>query len=293
MKMSYKQKRVAAIHDISCFGRCSLTVALPVLSAVGIETSIIPTAILSTHTGGFSGYTVRDLTEDILPIAEHWRTLDIGFDAMYSGYLASFEQLDLVGKLFDMFGSEDAFIFVDPVMADNGKLYPAFDMEFSRGMARLCTKADAIVPNLTEAAFLLGEEYREGPYDRYYIEGLMKRLAELGPRQIILSGVFFDEEHLGAAAYDKASGEIAYAFSERLPGYYHGTGDVFGSSLLAALLGNCTLQQSIQLAVDFTVGSLRRSKAEGHDDRFGVNFEYGLAELARSLPPTGSKRKAI
>lgn len=286
-----KQKRVAAVHDISCFGRCSLTVALPILSASGIETSVIPTAILSTHTGGFTDFTVRDLTDDILPIARHWKSLNLGFDAIYTGYLGSFRQLGIVEELFAMFRNGNNLIYVDPVMADNGIMYSAFDKTFARGMAKMCAKADVIIPNITEAVFMLGEEYIEGPYTKDYIEGLLRKLAGLGPQKVFLTGVYFDEKRLGAATYDSASGEYSYGFSEKLEGYYHGTGDVFGSSLLAALLAGKTSGEASQIAVDFTVASLRRSKKEGHDERFGVNFEYGLRHLAEQLPaPQGSTR---
>lgn len=285
------QKRVAAIHDISCFGRCSLTVALPILSAAGVEVSVIPTAILSTHTGGFEGYTFRDLTEDILLIAEHWKTLDLGFDAMYTGYLGSFEQLDIVSKLFSMFRDEGNLLFVDPVMADNGKLYASFDPAFPKGMAKLCAQADVIVPNLTEAAFLLGEEYREGPYDKAYIESMLKKLSNLGPEKVVLTGVYFNAQELGAAAYDRSTGAVSYAFCPLIEGYYHGTGDVFGSALLSGLLSEMDLSEAIALAVEFTANSIRRSRDEASDRRFGVNFEYGLGELANRLPKVASKRQ--
>jgi len=285
-----KQKRVAAVHDISCFGRCSLTAVLPILSATGIETSVIPTAILSTHTGGFTGFTLRDLTDDILPVARHWKSLTLGFDAIYTGYLGSAEQIDIVTELFGMFRTWDNLIYVDPVMADNGVMYPAFDKAFAVGMARMCAKADVVIPNITEAVFMLGEEYAEGPYTRDYIEGLLRRLAGLGPRKVFLTGVYFNEKELGAAAYDRVSGEYSCAFSDRIEGYYHGTGDVFGSALLAALLGGKSDREAAQIAVDFTIGSLLRSKEEAHDVRFGVNFEYGLRWLADLLPPQGSTR---
>jgi pyridoxine kinase len=154
-----KQKRIAAIHDISCVGRCSLTVALPILSAAGIDTGILPTAVLSTHTGGFENFTYRDLTEDITPIASHWKSLDLKFDALYSGFLGSYEQIDLVSNLFELFKDQDTLILVDPVMADNGEFYSVYSPEMAKGMARLCQKADIIVPNLTEAAFMLDEPY--------------------------------------------------------------------------------------------------------------------------------------
>ena len=164
------QKRVAAIHDLSGFGKCSLTVALPILSAAGIEACAMPTAILSTHTGGISGYTYRDLTSDMRAFMQHWKSLDIQFDATYSGFLGSFEQLDLVKEFFELFRSKNNLILVDPVMADNGELYRIFQPEFATGMRSLCRKADIIVPNLTEAALLLEESYHPGPYTQAYIE---------------------------------------------------------------------------------------------------------------------------
>ena len=276
------QKRVAAIHDISCFGRCSLTVALPVLSAAGIETSVIPTAVLSTHTGGFEGFTFRDLTEDILPVAAHWRKLGLHFDAVYTGFLGSFEQLDIVSKVIDGLKDSDTMVLVDPVMADNGKLYGLFPESFPRGMRVLCAKADVIVPNITEAALLTGQPYCEGPYEPAYIEGLISRLGMLGAGRVVLTGVYFDDKQLGAAV-SETPGCVEYAMAERIPGFYHGTGDVFGSALLAGLLTEHTALRASQIAAEFTAGSIRRTADAGTDVRFGVNFEAGLAELAAKL----------
>lgn len=278
-----RQKRVAAIHDISGFGKCSLTVALPIISAAGIETSVMPTAVLSTHTGGFTGFTYRDLTEDLPPFAAHWKSLGLQFDALYSGFLGSFEQIDIVEDIFRQFRTEDNLIMVDPVMADNGELYSIYTSEMAKGMARLCKSADLIVPNLTEAAFLLEREYQEGPYEKQEIEELLKALAALGPKKVVLTGVWFDESQLGSAGYDSTTGEISYAFSERIEGSYHGTGDVYGSALLAGLLNGLGLQKSMQLAVDFTCGAIRRTKAAGTDIRFGVNFEMEIPTLLKNL----------
>jgi len=275
------QKRVAAIHDISCFGRCSLTVALPVLSAAGIETSVIPTAVLSTHTGGFEGYTFRDLTDDILPIAQHWKSLGLRFDAVYTGFLGSFEQLDIVSKVIEGLRDEGTLVLVDPVMADNGRLYALFPENFPMGMRVLCARADVIVPNITEAALLTGQPYREGPYEPAYIEGLLSRLAGLGAGRAVLTGVYFDDKQLGAAVYDGK--RVEYAMAGRVPGFYHGTGDVFGSALLAALLTEHPLAESAQIAAEFTADSIRRTREAATDIRFGVNFEAGLAELAARL----------
>lgn len=278
------QKRVVAIHDISCFGRCSLTVALPIISATGIEVTALPTAILSTHTGGISGYTFKDLTSDMLPIVEHWKTLNLEFDGIYTGYLGSFEQIEIIKEIFRQLKSENTFIYVDPVMADNGKLYPLFPSDFPKGMRTVCEQADMIIPNITEAVLMLEEEYVEGPYTKEYIEGLLRRLSkELNVNQVVLTGVYFDEENLGAAGYDAQDDSVVYAFSKRLEGYFHGTGDVFGSALLSAILNKVPLQQALQIAVDFTTSSIQRTKDAKADIRFGVNFEAGLQELSEKV----------
>ncbi|MDR1557633.1 MAG: pyridoxamine kinase [Tannerellaceae bacterium] len=281
-KKNYLQ-RVAAIHDLSGFGKCSLTVALPILSAAGIEASALPTAILSTHTGGISGFTYLDTTGEMRPFTKHWKSLDIRFDAIYSGFLGSFEQLDIVKDFFDEFRQDNNLILVDPVMADNGELYKIFTPDFALGMKDVCKKADIIVPNITEATLLLEEPYQPGPYSEDYIEHLLKKLSDLGPRQIVLTGVYFTETELGAATYDKASGEIAYSFVATIPGYYHGTGDVFASTLLAGLLNGFNLSESAGIAVRYTAASIRRTYEAGSDIRFGVNFEQSFPSLLKEL----------
>ena len=280
------QKRVAAIHDISCFGKCSLTVALPVISAMGAEVSVIPTAVLSTHTGGFTGYTFRDLTDDILPIVRHWQGLSLSFDAIYTGYLGSFRQIDIVLEAFDALKGEGTLIAVDPVMADNGRLYAHFPQDFPVGMRKLCAKADLIVPNLTEAALLLDEPYRDGPQDPKEIEALMRRLSALGPGRVVLTGVSFGEDALGAAYYDAAAGTSGAHLGPRIEGYYHGTGDLFASVLVGALVAGRSLSDAVGLSVDFTAASIRRTADAGTDKRFGVNFEAGLPGLGAEMGAT-------
>lgn len=278
------QKRALAIHDISCFGRCSLTVALPILSAAGIETTVLPTAVLSTHTGGFTGYTVRDLTSDLRPIKDHWLTENgISFDAIYSGYLGSFAQLDIVKEYCDAFHKEGSLFFCDPVMADNGVLYKGFSPDFPQGMASLCQKADLIMPNLTEAALMLGDKYPGDNYSQNDIEALLRRLASLGPRLVVLTGVSFEEGKLGSACLDAATGKIGYAFTPRIDGYFHGTGDVYGSSLVAAMMKGTSLSRAIEIAGRFTYESILRTLRDGTDIRFGVNFEEGLIDLAKAV----------
>jgi pyridoxine kinase len=256
---------------------------LPILSAAGIETSILPTAILSTHTGGFTGYTFRDLTEDIEPICAHWKTLGIYMDALYSGYLGSEEQLSLVANIFDDFKKEDTLVMVDPAMADQGKLYPAFDERFALGMRDLCKKADLIVPNLTEACFMLQKPYPGSEYDRSYIEKTLHELSDLGPAQVVLTGISLEKGSLGAAAYDKTSNRVDYAFAEQIEGYYHGTGDIYSSALLAAVLRDKDLATAIKIAVDYTVGCIKRTFDADTDRKYGVNFEQELPALIELL----------
>lgn len=281
--MYSKQKRVAAIHDISCVGRCSLTVALPIISAAGIDTSVLPTAVLSTHTGGFENFTYRDLTVDISPIAAHWQSLDLEFDALYSGFLGSYDQIDLVAKLFDTFRSEKTLILVDPVMADHGQLYSIYTPEMAKGMTKLCAKADIIVPNLTEAAFLLDEPYIGEDYDQNYIEDLLVRLSQLGSKKVVITGISFDPQQLGAVTYDAVARTFDYAFNERVADYFHGTGDIFGSTLLAGLLNDFNLKKSTQIAVDYTRECILRTVELGQEKRFGVCFERAIPYLIKRL----------
>ncbi|MFR6278640.1 MAG: pyridoxal kinase, partial [Acutalibacter sp.] len=172
--MEYKEMSCLAIHDISGVGKCSLTVALPVLSCCGVETSVLPTAVLSTHTGGFTGFTYRDLTDDLLPMAEHWKQVGCRFQSLYSGFLGSAGQIGLVEQIFDWFREENTLVMVDPVMGDGGKLYKTYTPEMASGMARLCGRADIVVPNMTEACHLLGRPYNPGPYTQGEIAEILQ-----------------------------------------------------------------------------------------------------------------------
>lgn len=276
-------KRVVSIQDISCLGKCSLTVALPIISAMGVETCVVPTAVLSTHTGGFSGFTFHDLTQEVAPIAAHWKKEGITFDAIYTGYLGSFEQIKLVGDFFDQFGGENTLIYVDPAMADNGVLYTGFTPEFALEMGKLCGKADVIVPNLTEAAFMLGEEYVGENYDEEYIKGLLQRLTGLGCKTAVLTGVSFEKGKIGAMAYDSATGTYASYFNEELPVRFHGTGDVFASACVGALMNSKDLTGALKIAVDYTLECIRDTQNDPDARWYGVNFESAIPMLVRSL----------
>jgi len=276
-----KQKRILAIHDISCVGRCSLTVAQPIISAAGIETSVIPTAILSTHTGGFVGYTYRDLTDDILPIVKHWQSLDIHFDAIYTGFLGSIRQIALIAEIISKLRTPTTQVIVDPVMADNGSLYSIFPSDYPTHMRKLVEIADVVIPNITEATLLTQEKYSPGPYSVDTINGIMQKLAALGPKSVVLTGVFFDNNRLGTASLASAEGKIDFTMKEYVPTSIHGTGDVFGSALVAALVHGFTLQKSCDVAADFTVDCIKRTFSAATDLRYGVNFEAGLHNFSK------------
>ena len=276
-------QRVAAIHDISGFGKCSMTVVLPILSAAGIEVVCMPTAVLSTHTGGFEGFTYRDLTEDLPAITEHWKSRDLHFSSIYSGFLGSPEQVDIVSNFMDTFNSDNTLVYVDPVMADEGELYSVFDDHMVDKMRELCEKADLLLPNITEACFLLKQPYQHGPYTRDYIEKIVRGLSDMGPEKVVLTGVYFDNEKLGAACYDRAEDKVEYAFSEKVPGQFHGTGDIFGSFCLAALLNGKSLLDSTQFAVDLTTDCILRTVARETNRREGVDFEGVLPEMMKRL----------
>ncbi len=269
-------KRIATVQDFSCAGRCSLTVALPIVSACGIECCCVPTAVLSTHTGGFSGYTLRDLTDDIAPIAAHWASLDLGFDALYTGYLASERQIDLVCDFARRFRG-GGFVAVDPAMADNGALYGGFDVHFAKRMAGLCGMADIVVPNLTEAALLTGREYDPAP-DRDRVGALLCGLLALGAKSAVITGVSFAPGQLGAA-FMGADGRMGYACRGRVEKSYHGTGDIFSSVLVSALTQGLSLGDACDAACDFTTTCIANTAKEAVDERYGVLFERELYRL--------------
>ena len=199
-------KRVLTIQDISCLGQCSLTAALPIISACGTETIILPSAVLSTHTGGFKGYTFRDLTEDIPLITNHWQRENQKFDCLYTGYLGNIKQIDYVSEIMETALNDNSMRIVDPVMGDNGRFYSGFDMQFVKAMEKLCQKADVILPNMTEASFLTGIEYRGDNHDEAYIKSLLNALSELGCKNVILKGISYEANKIGIAVHNCISG---------------------------------------------------------------------------------------
>ncbi len=283
-------KRIVTIQDISCVGKCSLTVALPIISACGVETSVIPTAVLSTHTA-FSGFTFHDLTSEITPIAAHWKREGIGFDAIYTGYLGSGEQVQLVEDFFRDFGTDDNLIVVDPVMADHGKLYAGFTPTFVRDMAKLCGHADLILPNLTEAAFLLGEAYKE-TYTEDEVKALAQRLSEFGCSHVILTGVSLREGYVGAMSYSRESGMYHYYDRHLIAESFHGTGDVFASTVVGAMTRGMALGDAMSLAVDFTVECMKRTIENPIHNTYGVDFEMALPMLIERMSSAFSQTES-
>ena len=275
-------KRVITVQDISCVGKCSLTVALPVISAMGVEACVLPTAVLSTHTA-FKGFTFRDLTADISAITSHWKQEKIGFDAIYTGYLGSFEQIELMHSLIADFGGGSTRVIVDPCMGDNGALYSGFTPDFAKAMAVLCSKADVIVPNLTEASFMLDVPYVAAGYTKEYIEDLVQKLAGLGSRRVVLKGVSFDDKKIGIVSYDSQNKKISWYFHERMPQSFHGTGDIFASVLTGALVRGFELQDACRLAADFVVEAIRATLSHKDYNWYGVDFESAIPYLVEKI----------
>lgn len=273
-------KRVLTIQDISCVGQCSLTVALPIISACGIETAVLPSGVLSTHTGGFSGYTFRDLTDDIPAIEAHWQKEGISFDAIYTGYLGSTQQIDMVSHIIDTCLKEGGKTIVDPAMADNGKLYYGFNMEFVKKMAALCSKADIIVPNITEACFMTGVEYKT-EYDREYVDTILSALTQLGAKTVILTGVTYNAETTGVVVFE--NGKYSYYEHKKLPGGCHGTGDVYASAFVGALMHGFSNFDAAALAADYTLLCIEKTLPDAKNHWYGVKFETCIPELVQMI----------
>lgn len=277
-------KRIVSIQDISCVGKCSLTVALPIISAMGVECGIVPTAVLSVHTA-FDSFTFDDLTDQIEPISKSWKDNGVAFDAIYTGYLGSFEQLELVSQFFDDHKHDGTLIFVDPAMADNGALYKGFTPEFARAMgAVVCSKADIIDPNITEAAFMLGAEYREeGSYDEGYVQELLQGLHGLGAKKAVLTGVSLKEGECGVYGLDGETGEYFSYFNELVDARFHGTGDVFSSTAVGALMNGLPLERALAVAADYTVACIKTTIGHAGHNWYGVDFETEIPYLLKLI----------
>lgn len=271
--------RVAAIHDLSGFGRCSLTVVSPVLSAMGVQCCPIVTACLSTHTGGFAGYVTTDLTEQMEGTIDHWRRLGLAFDGVYTGFVSSPRQIELTALALDTLKKQGGVGVVDPVMGDHGRRYATYTDEMCEAMAELCAHADVITPNLTEAAFLLGVEYDSLSGNAKDGLALAETLSDGGRRSVVLTGVSDGENRVGAACFDRKSGRRGLAMAERVPGEYHGTGDIFASVLTGALVKGAELEDAAARAAQFVSACAERTLAQAYPQREGVDFEPLLGLL--------------
>ncbi|MBQ3810072.1 MAG: bifunctional hydroxymethylpyrimidine kinase/phosphomethylpyrimidine kinase [Kiritimatiellae bacterium] len=270
-------KRLLTIQDVSCVGQCSATVALPLVSACGVECAVLPSAVLSNHTGGFPSWTFRDLTDEMPRVEAEWVKQGIRFDAFYTGYVCG-PQIDPILSIMDSCAAPGALRIVDPAMADNGKLYAGFGPDFPAQMARLCKGADFVLPNLTEAAFLLGREPVLDGYDRAFVEDTVAGLHALGAKNVVLTGVSFDPALLGTAVSDGST--VRYDFNPRLARMAHGTGDVFASVFAGAVLRGLDALEAAALAADVVCAAI---EATPDSHWYGVSFERAIPLVAERL----------
>lgn len=275
-------KRVASIQDISCIGKCSLTVALPIISAAGIETAIVPTAVLSTHTQ-FKGFTFRDLTDDMEPIRDHWIKEGFRFDALYTGYLGSLRQIEIVKSYFSAFAGDGTVKIVDPAMADNGNLYVGFDKAFAKEMGSLCAESDIALPNISEAVFMLGEDYPGEDAPEEVTRDILKKLAETGIRFPVITGVTLSDGTFGFIGFDSAKNEFISYGTEKVPYKSHGTGDVYASAFTGALVNGKSIYDALVIAANYTTACIRNTYNDPDKVNYAVNFELELPYYLKLL----------
>ncbi len=270
-------KRVLTVQDISCLGKCSTTIALPVISALGSETVILPTALLSTHSI-FENFTCKDLSDQIMPIAKHWQSQDVKFDAIYTGYLGTEEEIDMMKELFRMFGGEDTLIIVDPAMGDRGVLYPAFDEAYAKKNTELCAGADIILPNITEASFMTGLPYKE-EYDEEYVREMLQALNALGAKVSILTGVSLEPGKTGIMGYDREKDTYFSYQNEKIGAQFHGTGDLFASTFVGEVMKGLDWTDAIRIAADYTAHTIEVTMQNPKKSWYGVDFETTIPDL--------------
>lgn len=292
-------KRVLTVQDISCVGKCSLTAAIPVISAMGIEVCPLPTAILSNHTA-FSSFSFLDLTDKIPEILNEWKKQGFHFDAIYTGYLGSIKQIDLVHKILDEFAQNDTLVVIDPCMADNGKLYTGFSQDFVQQMAKLCGRANVILPNMTEACFLVNQDYDIFTHTNENITKLMEKLLSLGAKHVVLKGVDFSSDKIGVAYYSQKNNndsrnligksiiensidDMKIYFHHRYDENFHGTGDLFASVVTGALVLKKELKEAVEIACDFIQESIECTLSNPNYNWYGVEFESALKNLPQRL----------
>ncbi|MDE7263036.1 MAG: pyridoxamine kinase [Anaeroplasmataceae bacterium] len=269
-------KKILTIQDISCMGQCSLTVALPIISAFGIETAVIPTAVLSTHTA-FNGFTFHDLTEELPQIQEHWEHEQIRFDGFYTGYIGSIQQIQYIKNMMNRLANPKAVKVVDPCMADHGKLYAGFSNDFPKYMLELCKEADVIVPNLTELCLLLDVPYQE--YKKEELEELVKKMSDKIEASVVLTGVSFEADKLGSLTYNRDKNELTYFFTRRVPVFFHGTGDCFASAFFGAVMKGYDYAKASEIACWFTYLAIANTESDAKEHWYGVHFEKALGYI--------------
>lgn len=277
-------KRVLTVQDISCVGKCSLTVALPVISAMGVEVCPLPTAILSTHTA-FSSFSFCDLTQNLKEICDEWKKQQIHFDAIYTGYLGSVEQINFVHKILDDFAENDTLVLIDPCMADNGKFYSGFNKDFSNQMAKLCSRANVILPNMTEACFLVNEnfDYFQQNQNQEKIQNLTEKLLSLGAKQVILKGIDFSKEKIGIAYCDSDLQNMSFYFHKKFEQNFHGTGDIFASVVTGGFMKQLKINETVKLAADYVYESIKCTLSHADYNWYGVDFESAVGFLVQNL----------
>jgi pyridoxine kinase len=273
--------KILTIQDISCFGQCSITVALPIVSAFGIETAILPSAVLSTHTAGFTDFTVRDLTEDLPEIRKHWEKEEIYFDAIYTGFIASIEQLDYIKDIIDSRLKPDGLVFVDPAMADHGEFYNGFDQEFADKMGELCKLGDFVLPNTTEACYLLHRPWKE-EFTREEMLEMADELSAFTKRHVVLKGDTHNEDELGMIVLDKEESTCEVVYNDRIDYVSHGTGDVFASAFVGSTMIGKSPAHAAKIAGEFTKRAIEKTVGD-EDHKYGVKFEQVILELPELL----------
>lgn len=276
-------KRLAAIHDLSGLGKCSITAALPIVSASGVECCCIPTALLSTHTGGFEGWTFKDLSEEMLPIARHWHDLDMHFDAVYSGYLASKEQGELLSESIKLLSDENTLVIVDPAMADNGKYYVNLDETMADCFRSIIGMANVITPNITEACFLTGTEYCSGPHSDEFTDGLIEKLFAMGPDTVVITGVLSANGEVGVVGRDARSGKRSVHMSPVRNGMFHGSGDVFASAFSALLTRGFDFESALEISESFVSDCVLRTERRCGAGNYGLDFEAALPDYIMNI----------
>lgn len=275
-------KNILIIHDISCYGKCSTTVALPLISSMELTGTLLPTSLLSTHTGpGFEDFTFLDLSDEMPKITNHWKNLDLKFDGVYIGYLGSIKQIKFLEKEIPNLLKEDGKVYLDPVMGDDGKFYYGFDEAYAKEMLNLVKLADVVMPNHTEASFMYDIDYADGEWNDDQVAELVAKVRQTSDASIVLTGAEFDDNYTGAYFNDAITGENNTVRAPFIGGSFHGTGDMFGSILTGSLANGVSLAGATQLAVEMVPKAIERSLDNPNVMQDGLNFEEILGDLSQ------------